>query len=337
MEHQGKKVALITGITGQDGSYLAELLLAKDYQVHGLVRRGSTFNRERIEHLYSEDKDAKKIELHYGDLTDSSNISRLLEKIRPNEIYNLGAQSHVRISFDVPEYTSNTNALGAMRLLEAIRDTRGDTKFYQASTSEMFGKVKEVPQSENTPFYPRSPYAISKLFAHWSVVNFRESYGLFACSGILFNHESPRRGENFLTRKVTLGVAEILAGRRKKIFLGNLSAKRDWGYAPEYVDAMWRMLQQDKPDDFVIATGETHTVEEFVVETFKQAGITDWQNYVELIPKYERPAEVDLLVGDYSKAKNIMGWEPQVRFKQLVRIMLEADCLRLGINLPDIV
>lgn len=336
MENPKQKAALITGITGQDGSYLAELLLSKGYQVHGLVRRGSTFNRERIEHLYSEDKDAKQISLHYGDLADSSNLSRLLEKINPDEIYNLGAQSHVRISFDVPEYTANTNALGAMRLLEAIRDTRGDIRYYQASTSEMFGKVREVPQSENTPFYPRSPYAISKLFAHWSVVNYRESYGLFACSGILFNHESPRRGENFLTRKVTLGVAEILAGRRKKLFLGNLSAKRDWGYAPEYVEAMWRMLQQDKPDDYVIATGETHTVEEFVVETFRQAGILDWRNYVELNQKYERPAEVDLLVGDYSKAKTVMGWEPKVKFRQLVRIMLEADCKRFGVSLEAI-
>ena len=330
------KTAFITGITGQDGSYLAELLLSKGYRVHGLVRRASTFNRQRIEHLYHDAQQADRLQLHYGDLTDSSNLSRLLEKINPDEIYNLGAQSHVRISFDTPEFTANTTAIGAMRLLEAIRETRSSAKFYQASSSEMFGKVQETPQTERTPFYPRSPYAVSKLFGHWATVNYRESYGLFACSGILFNHESPRRGENFVSRKVTLGVAEILAGKRDKLYLGNLSAKRDWGYAPEYVEAMWKMLQQEAPDDYVIATGETHTVEEFVAETFRLAGIDDWKSHVEYDPRYARPAEVDVLIGNATKAREKLGWEASVRFKELVRIMLASDCEAHGVTLPRI-
>lgn len=331
-----KKTAFITGITGQDGSYLAEFLLSKGYEVYGLVRRSSTYNRERIEHLF---KDAQhkntKFGLAHGDLTDASNISRLIGDIEPNEIYNLGAQSHVRTSFDAPEYTANVVALGTLRILEIIRDLKFKPKFYQASSSEMFGKIREAPQSEKTPFYPRSPYGIAKVFGYGVTVNYREAYGIHASNGILFNHESPRRGENFVTRKITTGIAEILAGKKDKIYLGNLDAKRDWGYAPEYVDAMWRILQQDTPDDYVIATGETHSIREFLTEAFSLAGISDWGKYVGVDPIYYRPTEVDLLIGDPSKAKEKLGWEPKVKFKELVRIMLEADCERIGVRLPN--
>lgn len=330
-----KKKAFITGITGQDGSYLAELLLSKGYEVYGVVRRSSVYNRDRIEHLFKDAQHKKtKFELAHGDLTDASNISRLIGDIEPDEIYNLGAQSHVRTSFDAPEYTSNVVALGTLRILEIIRDLKFKPKFYQASSSEMFGQIKEAPQNEKTPFYPRSPYGIAKVFGYGVTVNYRESYGIHASNGILFNHESPRRGENFVTRKITTGVAEILAGKRDKIYLGNLDAKRDWGYAPEYVEAMWRIMQQDTPDDYVIATGETHSIREFLDEAFSLAGITDWKKYVGIDPIYYRPAEVDLLIGDPSKAKTKLGWEPKVKFKELVRIMLEADCGRLGVKLP---
>jgi GDPmannose 4,6-dehydratase len=333
---KNRKKAFITGITGQDGSYLAELLLKKNYEVHGLVRRSSSFNRERIEHIYQNAQSAEKLFLHYGDLTDSSNLARLMEKINPAEIYHLGAQSHVGISFDIPVYTAETVALSTMKLLEAIRETRIKTKFYQASSSEMFGKVTEVPQNENTPFYPRSPYGVSKIFAYWSAINYREAYNMFACNGILFNHESPRRGENFVTRKITMGVAKILAGHKDKIYLGNLEARRDWGYAPEYVEAMWLMMQHDRSDDYVIATGETHTVKEFVEEAFRLAGIENYKNYIEKDLRYYRPTEVDLLVGDPTKAKNKLGWEPKVKFKELTKIMLEADCKKLGVKLNNI-
>lgn len=325
------KKAFITGISGQDGSYLTEFLLGKGYEVHGTVRRSSSVARERLEFLYPEFKD-KKLFLHYGDMTDGSNLSRLLNKIQPDEIYNLAAQSHVKISFDIPEYTGNTVALGPIRLLEWIREAEKKPRFYQASSSEMYGRVLENPQTENTPFYPRSPYACAKVFAHQITVNYRESYGIFACNGILFNHESPRRGENFVTRKITKGVAEILAGKTDKLSLGNLDAKRDWGYAKEYVEAMWLMLQQDRPDDYVIATGETHSVKEFVEEVFKSAKL-DWQKYVVINEKYFRPTEVDLLWGDYSKAKKVLGWEPKIKMKELAKIMLAEDCRSLGIKL----
>jgi GDPmannose 4,6-dehydratase len=336
------KKALITGISGQDGSYLAELLLSKGYEVHGLIRRSSSINTERIDHLYKDphEKDVKLF-LHYGDLGDSSNISRLLEKIRPDEIYNLGAQSHVRVSFDVPEYTADIVGLGTLRLLDAIRDTQIKTKFYQASSSEMYGKVREVPQNELTPFYPRSPYGCAKVFAYWITVNYRESYNLFACNGILFNHESPRRGETFVTRKIVRGLVAIKQGKQEKLFLGNLDAKRDWGYAKEYMEAVWLILQQEKPDDYVIATGETHSPREFIEEAARQLGIDlVWQGsgveekgvdkktgetLVEIDPKYFRPAEVDLLIGDASKAKKVLGWEPKIKFKELVKIMIEDE------------
>lgn len=318
-----KKKAFITGITGQDGSYLTELLLKKGYEVHGIVRRSSSLVRSRIEHLYPEHKD-KNLFLHYGDLSDGTNISRLLYIIQPDEIYNLAAQSHVRISFDIPAYTADVTGVGVVRLLEAIRDSGIKPKFYQASSSEMFGKVMETPQTEKTPFHPRSPYGCAKVFAHHIVVNYRESYDLFACSGILFNHESPRRGENFVTKKITQAVAEIKNGLRDKLVLGNLDAKRDWGYAKEYVEAMWMMLQQDEPDDYVIATGETHTVAEFAEEAFKVAGL-NWKDYIAFDEKFLRPAEVDLLIGDYSKAKKKLGWEPKTKFKDLVKLMVEAD------------
>jgi len=319
------KKALITGITGQDGSYLAELLLAKGYEVHGIIRRASSFNTDRIDHLYN-DKDVYgvKLFLHFGDLADSTNLIKLLYGVQPDEIYNLAAQSHVRVSFDIPEYTADITALGAVRILEAIRETGLKARFYQASSSEMFGKVSETPQNENTPFYPRSPYAASKVFAHWATINYRESYGMFASGGILFNHESPRRGETFVTRKITSAIARIKAGKQNKLFLGNLDAKRDWGYAKEYVEAMWLMLQQDKPEDYVIATGETHSVRDFLDEAFSYVGI-DWHDYVELDPRYLRPAEVDELVGDARKAKRAFGWEPKVTFKELVRLMVDAD------------
>lgn len=334
MKKTKKKVALITGITGQDGSYLAELLIGKGYEIHGLVRRSSSFNRDRISHIYQDAQHASNLFLHYSDLSDSANLARIIEKINPDEIYNVGAQSHVGISFDLPVYTADVTGVGTLRLLEAIRESRVKTKFYQASSSEMFGKVQEIPQTEKTPFYPRSPYGAAKVFAYWTTVNYREAYGIHASNGILFNHEPPRRGENFVTRKVTLGVAEILAGKREKLFMGNLDAKRDWGYAPEYVEAMWLMLQQSRGDDYVIATGETHTVKEFLVEAFKIAGISRWQKYVDFDKRYYRPTEVNLLIGDPAKAKKKLGWKPKVKFEALVRIMLEADCERMGVKLP---
>jgi GDPmannose 4,6-dehydratase len=318
------KRALITGITGQDGSYLAELLIAKGYEVHGIIRRASTFNTGRLDHIYSDPHNKPALKLHYGDLSDASALSRLLAKIEPEEIYNLAAQSHVRVSFDSPEYTTDITATGVVRLLEAIRETGIKPRFYQASSSEMYGKAQEVPQTEKTPFYPRSPYGCAKVFAHWITVNYRESYGLHASNGILFNHESPRRGETFVTRKITRAVAHILAGLQEKVYLGNLDAKRDWGYAKEYVEAMWLMLQQNQPDDYVIATGETHSVREFLQVAFAHVGL-DWKKYVEIDPRYHRPAEVDLLLGDYSKAKKKLGWEPKTRFEQLARLMVDAD------------
>jgi GDPmannose 4,6-dehydratase len=319
------KKALITGITGQDGSYLAELLLAKDYEVHGVIRRASTFNTGRIDHLYKDPHiNGVRLFLHYGDIADSTNLIKLIYRIQPDEVYHLAAQSHVRVSFDIPEYTADVTALSTTRILEAIRETGVKSRFYQASSSEMFGKVHEVPQSETTPFHPRSPYGVAKVYAHWATVNYRESYNMFACCGILFNHESPRRGETFVTRKITRAVARIKAGLQKKLYLGNLDAKRDWGYAREYVEAMWLMLQQDKADDYVIATGETHSVAEFLTEAFAHVNL-DWHDYVELDPKYLRPAEVDLLIGDASKASRELGWNPKVTFKELVRLMVDAD------------
>lgn len=343
------KKALITGITGQDGSYLAELLLEKGYEVHGVIRRSSSFNTHRIDHLYK-DRHGKNVKLflHYGDLSDSSNIARLLKEIKPDEIYNLGAQSHVRVSFDVPEYTADVVGLGTVRILDAIRDAGIKTKFYQASSSELFGKVQETPQKETTPFYPRSPYACAKLYSFWITVNYRESYGLFACNGILFNHESPRRGETFVTRKITRGLARILAGKEDCLYLGNLDAKRDWGYAKDYVEGMWRMLQQKAPEDFVLATGETHSVREFIEECAKILEIDlQWKGkgqkevgidrktkktIIRIDPRYYRPAEVDLLLGDPTKAKKRMGWKPQTKFKELVKIMMEADLEAEGVH-----
>ena len=321
------KKALITGITGQDGSYLAELLLEKGYEVYGIIRRASSFNTARIDHIYK-DPHAKdvKLKLVYGDLGDSSSLNRILRDVKPDEIYNLGAQSHVRVSFDVPEYTAEITGLGAVRLLDAVLEEglETKTKIYQASSSEMYGKVQAVPQNEETPFYPRSPYGAAKVYAYWITRNYRESYGMFAVNGILFNHESPRRGETFVTRKITKALARIKAGLQDKLYLGNLDSKRDWGYAKEYVEAMWLMLQSKKPDDYVIATGETHSVKEFLTEAFKSAGL-DWKKYVEIDKKYFRPAEVDLLIGDASKAKRELGWEPKVKFKELVKIMVDAD------------
>ena len=319
------KKALITGITGQDGSYLAELLLSKGYEVHGIIRRASSFNTGRLDSIYEDPHSShSRLFLHYGDLTDASALSRLIGKIQPEEIYNLAAQSHVRVSFDGPEYTTDVTAAGAVRLLEAIRETGIKPRFYQASSSEMFGKVQEVPQRETTPFYPRSPYGCAKVFAHWITVNYRESYGLHASNGILFNHESPRRGETFVTRKITRAIAHIQAGLQKKLFLGNLDAKRDWGFAREYVEAMWLMLQQPKPDDYIIATNETHSIREFLETAFGHVGL-DWQKHVEIDPRYFRPAEVDMLIGDYSKAKKQLGWEPKTRFADLVKLMVDAD------------
>lgn len=319
------KKALITGITGQDGSYLTELLLSKGYEVHGIIRRASTFNTERIDHLYQDPHEPNtSLFLHYGDLSDGGMLTNLVYSIRPDEIYHLGAQSHVRVSFDMPEYTGDVDALGATRILEAIRQSGIRTRFYQASSSEMFGKVQEIPQRETTPFYPRSPYGVAKVYAYWMTVNYREAYSLYACNGILFNHESPRRGETFVSRKITRAVATIAAGRRNKLYLGNLDAKRDWGYAKEYVEAMWLMLQQENPEDYVIATGEAHTVREFTEAAFSYVNL-DWKEFVEIDSKYFRPTEVDLLVGDASKAKKQLGWEPKVKFHDLVRIMVEAD------------
>jgi len=315
------KRAFLTGITGQTGSYLAELLLEKGYEVHGLIRRASTFNTARIDHIFD------RLHIYHGDLSDGSSLARLLAKIQPDEIYNLGAQSHVRVSFDCPEYTFDIGATGTLRLLEAIRDTGLRPRFYQASSSEMYGKVQEAPQKETTPFYPRSPYAVGKVAAYWLTVNYRESYGLHASNGILFNHESPRRGETFVTRKITRALARICAGHDELLYLGNLNAARDWGYAKEYAEAIWLMLQQDKPDDYVIATGETHSVREFVDEAFRLVG-KDPERYVRTDSRLFRPAEVDLLIGDATKAKQKLGWSPQVKFKQLVEIMVQADCGR---------
>ncbi|TXJ11571.1 GDP-mannose 4,6-dehydratase [Brachyspira aalborgi] len=330
------KKALITGITGQDGSYLAELLLEKGYEVHGIIRRSSSFNTGRIEHLYQDfHVNDARVFLHYGDLADSSALSRLLEKIQPDEIYNLAAQSHVRVSFDIPEYTADVVALGTIRILDAIKETEIKTKFYQASTSELYGKVVETPQTEKTPFYPRSPYACAKLYSYWITVNYRESYDMYACNGILFNHESPRRGETFVTKKITHAIARILKKEQDKLYLGNLDAKRDWGYAKDYVEAMWLMLQQDKAEDYVIATGETHSVREFLDEAFGLVGL-DWKKYVEIDPRYYRPAEVDLLLGNPAKAKEKLGWKPKTTFKELVKIMLEYDLNNCGLSLDKI-
>jgi GDPmannose 4,6-dehydratase len=339
------KKALITGITGQDGSYLAELLLQKGYEVHGIIRRASTFNTHRIDHLYKDRHETGvKMFLHYGDLTDSSNLNRLIEKIGPQEIYNLAAQSHVQVSFEVPEYTAEVDATGTLRLLDAIRETGVPARFYQASTSELYGKVQEVPQTETTPFYPRSPYAAAKLYGFWIVKNYRESYGLHASNGILFNHESPRRGETFVTRKITMAVARISRGLQKCLYMGNINALRDWGYAPDYVEMMWMMLQQDEPDDYVVATNEMHTVREFIEKSFAHAGIAvEWEGegvdevgrnkatgdiIVRMDTRYYRPCEVDQLLGNPAKAREKLGWEPKVKFEQLVRIMTDGD-LRL--------
>jgi len=342
------KKALITGVTGQDGSYLAEFLLEKGYEVHGIVRRTSTFNRERLNHIYHNLTDRNKnFYLHYGDMTDSSSILSILKKVKPDEIYNLAAQSHVQVSFEIPEYTANSDALGTLRLLEAMRilDLK-KTKIYQASTSELFGLVKETPQKETTPFHPRSPYGVAKLYSFWIIVNYREAYGMFACNGILFNHESERRGENFVTRKITIGVAEIKLGLPSKISLGNLDAKRDWGYAKDFIEAMWLMLQQNKPDDFIIATGESHSVREFAELAFKRVGITiKWTGkgidekgvdaktgkiLIDIDPRYFRPSEVDFLLGDPSKAKSKLGWKPKIKFKELVNLMVDHDVEELS-------
>lgn len=319
------KTALISGITGQDGSYLAEWLLSKGYQVYGIIRRQSTFGTSRLQHIFDEptDPDAR-LRLVYGDLTDASALNKILRNIRPDEIYNLGAQSHVRVSFDVPDYTADVVALGTLRLLEAMRESGIHAKFYQASSSEMYGKVQEIPQKETTPFYPRSPYACAKVYGYWITVNYRESYNFFACNGILFNHESPRRGETFVTRKITRALANIIHKRQDKLYLGNLDARRDWGFAGDYVEAMWLMLQQDQPDDYVIATGRNYSVRDFLEAAFSYKGL-DWRKYVETDPRYFRPAEVDELLGDPSKAKKILGWEPRVGFEDLVHMMVDSD------------
>ncbi len=324
------KKALITGITGQDGSHLADLLLEKGYEVHGIIRRASTFNTSRIDHLYTDSHvNGVRLFLHYGDLADALNLTRLIDRVCPDEIYHLGAQSHVRVSYDIPEYTGDVTALGTIRILEAIREAKVPARFYQASSSEMYGKVQAVPQTETTPFWPRSPYAVAKVYAYWATVNYRESYGMHASNGILFNHEGPRRGETFVTRKITRAVAAIKKGKQDSIFLGNLDAKRDWGYAPEYVEGMWRMMQQPEGDDYVLATNETHSVKEFVIEAFSHVGL-DWEKYVKYDERYERPAEVDLLIGDPAKAKAKLGWEPQTKFKKLVQIMVDSDMAALG-------
>ena len=333
--------ALITGITGQDGSYLAELLLEKGYEVHGIIRRSSSFNTGRIDHIINDEKFKDQFFFHHGDVTDASNLNRILEKVEPDEIYNLAAQSHVKVSFEIPDYTAQVDALGALRFLDAIRETRIKTKFYQASTSELFGKVQEVPQTEKTPFYPRSPYGVAKLYAYWIIVNYREAYDLYACNGILFNHESPRRGETFVTRKITRAASRIKEGLQDTLFLGNLNAKRDWGYAPEYCEGMWRMLQQDKPEDFVLATGEQHSVREFVELSFKELEITiEWKGaneneignnkdtgktIIEVDTKYYRPTEVETLLGDATKAKEILGWEAKTPFPELVKMIVHSD------------
>lgn len=318
------KKAFITGMTGQDGSYLAELLLSKGYEVFGLIRRSSSFNTARIDHLYKDPHENPRLKLIYGDLTDGGNLQLLLSEINPDEVYNLGAQSHVRVSFDQPIYTVNVDALGTLRLLEAVRSMKTPARFYQASSSEMYGKVLETPQTENTPFYPRSPYGCAKVYSYWQAVNYREAYNLFACNGILFNHESPRRGETFVTRKITRAATRIKLGLQEKLYLGNLDAKRDWGFAGDYVEAMWLMMQQEKPDDFVIATGQTHSIKEFLDEVFGHLSL-DWKKYVETDPRYFRPTEVDLLLGDAGKAKKLLGWQPKVTFKQLAKMMTDAD------------
>ena len=335
------KIALITGITGQDGSYLAELLLDKSYEVHGIIRRSSSFNTGRIDHIINNDKYNDRFFFHHGDVTDASNLNRLLEKIQPDEIYNLAAQSHVKVSFEIPDYTAQVDALGTLRFLDAIRESHIQTKFYQASTSELFGKVQETPQTEKTPFYPRSPYGVAKLYGYWIIVNYREAYDLFACNGILFNHESPRRGETFVTRKITRAVARIKESLQDTLYLGNLDAKRDWGYAPEYCEGMWRMLQQDKPDDFVLATGKNHTIREFCELAFNELGINiEWQGkginevginaqsgyqVIGIDEKYYRPTEVEQLLGDATKAKEELGWEAKMPFEELVKIMVNSD------------
>jgi GDPmannose 4,6-dehydratase len=332
------KTALITGITGQDGSYLAELLLSRGYEVHGLIRRSSTFNTKRIDHIFEDPHTPHaRLILHHGDLSDSNAINRIINTIAPEEVYHLGAQSHVRLSFDMPEYTADVGALGTLRLLEAIRESRLPIRFYNAASSEMYGKVLETPQKETTPFNPQSPYAAAKVFSYWMTKNYRDAYGMFAVNGILFNHESPRRGETFVTRKITRGIARILSGKEKKLYLGNLDAKRDWGYAPEYVEAMTRMLAHHTPDDFVIATGDTHTVEEFLTEAFKVAGIGDWKPFVEYDARYARPTEVDILRGDASKAKQELGWEATTRFHDLVKVIMEHDLKQEGVTLPAFV
>ena len=319
------KKALITGITGQDGSYLAELLLEKGYEVHGIIRRSSTFNTQRIDHLYQDPHvNGVRLFLHYGDMADSSTLMRIVHEIAPDEVYNLAAQSHVRVSFDSPEFTGDVDALGTMRLLEAIRLTGVKTRFYQASTSELYGKVQEIPQRETTPFYPRSPYGVAKLYSFWAVKNYREAYGLHASNGILFNHESPRRGETFVTRKITRAVSRIKLGLQSELFMGNVNARRDWGFAGDYVEGMWRMLQQDSPDDYVLATGEMHSVKEFLAEAFGYVGL-DWEKYVKHDSRYERPSEVDQLLGDPTKARTVLGWTPKVTFKELVKMMMDAD------------
>jgi GDPmannose 4,6-dehydratase len=318
------KRALVTGITGQDGSYLTELLLNKGYEVYGIIRRSSSFNTSRIDHLYQDPHNQPKLRLIYGDLTDGGNLSAILNDTQPDEVYNLGAQSHVRVSFDQPVYTVNADALGTLRLLEALRMMKKPARFYQASSSEMYGKVVETPQTEMTPFYPRSPYGCAKVYSFWQTVNYREAYGLFACNGILFNHESPRRGETFVTRKITRAATRIKEGLQEKLYLGNLDAKRDWGFAGDYVEAMWLMLQQDKPDDYVVATGQTYSVRQFLDEVFGHLNL-DWQKHVAIDPKYFRPTEVDLLLGNPSKAKKILGWQPKVNFKELAKMMTESD------------
>ena len=324
------KKALITGITGQDGSYLAELLLHKGYEVHGIIRRASTFNTSRIDHIYADPHDESNLHLHYGDLADSEMIANLIYNIRPDEVYNLGAQSHVRVSFDCPAYTGDATGLGAARILEAIRISGQDIKYYQASSSEMFGSTLP-PQSETTVFHPRSPYSCAKVYAHYLTMNYRESYDMFACSGILFNHESPRRGENFVTRKITRGIASILAGKQDSLVMGNLDAKRDWGYSPEYVTAMWMMLQQDKPEDYVIGTGVSHSVREFIEKAFEYAGL-DFEKYVSFDPKFFRPAEVDDLIADTKKAQKVLGWKPKIGFDELMKIMVDSDMRAVGIE-----
>lgn len=326
------KKALITGITGQDGSYLAELLLSKGYEVHGIIRRSSSFNTRRIDHIYRDPHEATRLFLHYGDVTSGDGLTNVIYNVKPDEIYNLAAQSHVRVSFDMPEYTADASGVSVVRLLEALRLSGIKSRFYQASTSELFGSACP-PQSENTVFQPQSPYAAAKLYAYWITRNYREGYGMFACNGILFNHESPRRGETFVTRKITRAVANIKAGKQKKLYLGNLDSKRDWGYAPEFVECMWLMLQQDQPDDFVIGTGESHTIREFLQEAFTYVGL-NYEDYTEVDPKYFRPTEVDYLLADPTKSRKILGWEPKIKYHQLVRIMLDADLELLGLKCP---